>query len=183
MQFGSIPRQKPDILHVLMCKRLTFGVDCGITGARRIPEIELIRRPLGQSFMIVTLSGLSGCFLLPGGQAVDAAMVVHTAGSAQHTAAVRLPVQSADAYAAILSIVDRDAAIEVVNRNDKGMLLEVTEEGKRLTGQVTSLGPTESLLYIWADAGVSGRTGSELASNVIEAVCDELGVAFERVDY
>ncbi len=166
-----------------MCKRLTFGVDCGITGARRIPEIELIRRPLGQSFMIVTLSGLSGCFLLPGGQAVDAAMVVHTAGSAQHTAAVRLPVRSADAYAAILSIVDRDAAIEVVNRNDKGMLLEVTEEGERLTGQVTSLGPTESLLYIWADAGVSGRTGSELASNVIEAVCDELGVAFERVDY
>jgi len=133
--------------------------------------------------MVVTLSGLSGCFLLPGGQAVDAAMVVHTAGSAQHTAAVRLPVQSADAYAALLSIVDGDPTIEIVNRNDKGMLLEVTEEGERLTGQVTSLGPTESLLYIWADAGVSGRTGSELASITIEAVCDELGVAFERVDY
>jgi hypothetical protein len=133
--------------------------------------------------MLVALFGVSGCFLLPGGQAVDAAMVVHTAGSAQHTAAVRMPVPSADVYAALLRIIEGDPAIEVVNRNDKGMLLEVVENGERLTGQVTSLGADESLLYVWAVTGVSGRTGSELTSIVVEAVCDDLGVAFERIDY
>lgn len=133
--------------------------------------------------MLVTLFGVSGCFLLPGGEVVDAALVVHTAGSAQHTAAVRMPVESARVYGALLDIIEKDPAIEVVHRNDKGMLLEVIEDSDRLTGQVTNLGSSESLLYIWADTGDSGRTASELTSIVIEAVCKELGVNFERIDY
>ena len=138
---------------------------------------------LSQALGMITAFGMSGCSLLPGGDVVDAAMVVHTAGSGQHTAAVRMPVESARVYGALLRIIDGDAAIAVVNRNDKGMLLEVIEDGDRLTGQVTNLGPKESLLYIWADTGDSGRTASELTSIVIEAVCDDLGVAFERIDY
>lgn len=167
-----------------MCKCLTFFFDCGITGAGQIPEILLIRQPtIGQWLMMATLFGVTGCFLLPGGQAVDAAMVVHTAGAAQHTAAVRLPVESARVYSAMLKVLERDPEINVVSQNDKGMLLEVVEAGERMTGQVTNLGSAESLLYVWADAGNSGRTGSELTSVVIEAVCEELGVEFERIDY
>lgn len=74
-------------------------------------------------------------------------------------------------------------AIEVLNRNDKGMLLEVAENGEKVTGQVTKLGDRESLLYLWADTGVSGRSAGELNSIVIERVCEDLGVDFERVDY
>ena len=83
----------------------------------------------------------------------------------------------------MLKVLERDPEINVVSQNDKGMLLEVVEAGERMTGQVTNLGSAESLLYVWADAGNSGRTGSELTSVVIEAVCEELGVEFERIDY
>lgn len=133
--------------------------------------------------MLVSPFGVSGCFLLPGGETVDAAMVVHTAGSAQHTAAVRVPVESAQVYAALVKIVEQDAQVEVISRNDRGMLLEVAEAGESMTGQVTALGPHESLLYLWADTGKSGRTGRELTASVVEAVCNHLGVVFERVDY
>jgi hypothetical protein len=38
-------------------------------------------------------------------------------------------------------------------------------------------------LYIWADAGSSGRTGREMAISGVEFICDELGVDYELVQY
>ena len=52
-----------------------------------------------------------------------------------------------------------------------------------MTGQVTDLGGGRSLIYVWADAGESGVTGKELAIDVVERVCDELGVQYELVNY
>jgi hypothetical protein len=55
--------------------------------------------------------------------------------------------------------------------------------GARLTGQVTKLDARQSLLYIWADAGLSDQTGRNLAISSIGRVCDELGVSYEEVTY
>lgn len=140
-------------------------------------------RQVGYVTVLLSTCSLSACVLQPGGEVANAAMVVHTIGSTQHTAAVKLPVESDRVYASLLKIVENDAAIEVLNRNDKGMLLEVAEDGEKVTGQVTKLSERESLLYLWADTGVSGRSASELNSFVIERVCEDLGVDFERVDY
>lgn len=126
---------------------------------------------------------LSGCIFLPGGRVVESATVVYTAGASQHTAAVEVPVEAAEVYEALVRIIKDNPDVEVINRNDNGMLVEVAQTGKRITGQVTRLGSGRSLLYIWADSGSSGRSGRELAISAVETICDELGVAYELVNY
>ncbi len=62
-------------------------------------------------------------------------------------------------------------------------VIEIERKGHSMTGQVTRLGPDRSLLYVWVDAGNTGLTGQELATDVVELVCDELGVKYELVNY
>jgi len=133
-------------------------------------------------FIVITM--LSGCFLLPGGSAVDAALVTHTAGSSQHTAAVKIPAEPAAVYAAMIRIITADEQkIEVISQNDKAYMLEIVRDGARLTGQVTKLNSNQSLLYIWADAGLSDQTGRSAAISSVGRICDELGVTYEEVTY
>ena len=121
---------------------------------------------------------------MPGGSVVDAALVTHTAGSSQHTAAVKIPVEPATVYAAMIRIVTADEEkVEIISRNDKAYMLEITRDGARLTGQVTRLNGNQSLLYIWADAGLSDQTGRSAAMSSVARICDELGVAYEEVTY
>jgi len=124
-----------------------------------------------------------GCTALPARQAVDAALVVHTEGSSQHMIAARVPADASRVFKSFVRIIEEKPDIEVVNRKDNAMLLEVTQDGIKITAQVTQLGAGESLLYIWAEAGESGRSGRELATAAVEMICEELGVGFERVDY
>jgi len=134
--------------------------------------------------LLAALAVLGGCFLLPGGDVVDAALVTHTAGSSQHTAAVKVPVEPAAVYAAMIRIVTAENGnFEIISRNDKAYMLEVDRDGARLTGQVTKLDARQSLLYIWADAGLSDQSGRSLALSSIGRVCDELGVSYEEVTY
>ena len=121
--------------------------------------------------------------MLPAGQVVESATVVYTAGSKKHTAAVQVPVAAPEVFASIVHLLEEKPDIVVENRNDKAFLIEVSKGSRSLTGQVTSLGIDHSLLYVWADAGSSGLTGEELAIDVVELVCDELGVEYELVNY
>ena len=126
---------------------------------------------------------LAGCVALPARQAVDAALVVHTEGSSQHMIAARVPADASRVFNSFVRIIEEKPDVEVVNRKDNAMLLEITQDGIEITAQATQLGAGESLLYIWAEAGDSGLSGRELATVVVEAICEELGVEFERVDY
>ena len=131
--------------------------------------------------IIVLVFGVSGCIFLPGGRVVDSAMVVHTAGSSQSTTSARLPVEATKVYSAFARVIDGREDIEIVSRNDNAYMIEVVGDFGGITAQVTSLGPREALLYIWADTKGTGRLGSEVASSAVEAVCDELGVSYETV--
>lgn len=131
----------------------------------------------------LTVSTLSGCIFLPGGTVVDSALVVHTAGSKKHTAAVQVPVAASEVFATIVRLIEDKPDWQIENRNDKAFLIEVAKGSRSLTGQVTDLGAGRSLLYVWADAGESGATGEEMTTSVVEVVCDELGVKYERVNY
>jgi hypothetical protein len=148
---------------------------------------ETIMRPapvLCTVVLFAALASLAGCILQPGGDVVDAALVTHTAGSNQHTAAVKISMEPAAVYAAMIRIVTAEnGEVEIINRNDKAYMLEVERDGARLTGQVTKLDTRESLLYIWADAGLSDQTGRSLTLSSIKRVCDELGVNYEEVTY
>jgi hypothetical protein len=131
----------------------------------------------------LTVSTLSGCIFLPGGTVVESALVVHTAGSKKHTAAVQVPVAASEVFATIVRLVEDKPDLLIESRNDKAFLIEVAQGSRTLTGQVTDLGADRSLLYVWADAGESGVTGEELATSIVEIVCDELGVEYELVNY
>jgi hypothetical protein len=145
-------------------------------------------RKSGQLLIIASLVAgtgqLGGCFLVPGSATARTATVVYTSGARQHTAAVELAVAAEDVYAALIRIISENPDVEIVDRNDPALLIEITErKQRRITGQVTKLGTGNSLLYIWADAGSSGQTGHELAISAVEAICDELGVDYELVNY
>ncbi len=147
---------------------------------------EIMTNRLWQLLVISTIlsvSTLSGCIFLPGGTVVDSALVVHTAGSKKHTAAVQVPVAASEVFATIVRLIEDKPEWQIENRNDKAFLIEVIKGSRSLTGQVTDLGAGCSLLYVWADAGESGVTGEELATSMVELVCDELGVKYERVNY
>jgi len=126
---------------------------------------------------------ITGCGALPGGQVTDAALMVHTEGSRHDTLAVTVPADAASVYASFARLIEEQDDIEVVSRKDNAMMIEVTKDELSITAQTTRLGAGRSLLYIWADAGDSGRTGKEVSTAVAEAVCEELGVAFETVQY
>ena len=145
-----------------------------------------MKKRLRQLFLLSALlfvANLSACAWLAGGSVVESALVVHTAGSKKHTAAAQIPVPAAEVFAAVIRLVEEKPDLLIENRNDKAFLIEVTAGSQSMTGQVTSLGTDRSLLYVWADAGESGRTGEALATSVVELVCDELGVEHELVHY
>jgi len=133
--------------------------------------------------LFLALSTLSACTALPGGNVVESALVVHTAGSKKHTAAVQVPVTASEVFATIIRIIEGNQEWMIENRNDKAFLIEIVEGSQSLTAQVSRLGPERSLMYVWADAGASGRTGQELALTAVAQVCDELGVQYELVSY
>jgi len=126
---------------------------------------------------------LGGCAALPGGQVTDAALIVHTEGSSQDMLAVTIPADATQVYESFARVIEGRPGIEVVNRKDNAMMLEVSKDGTRITAQATQLGSGQSLLYIWADAGDSGHSGRGIATSAVEAICEELGVGFETVSY
>ncbi len=134
--------------------------------------------------LLVSALLISGCTALPGGTVTNAATIVYTSGASQYTAAVQLQVPADEVFEAMVRVIKEHPDIEVVERKDKAFLIEVAQaKERRITGQVTSLGSGSSLLYIWADAGSSGRSGRELAISAVEFICDELGVDYEMVQY
>ena len=81
---------------------------------------------------------LTGCVPLPGSSVTHATTVVYTAGASRHTAAVELPVAPPIVFEALVRLIKERNDIEVVDRNDKAMLIEVAQENERqITGQVT----------------------------------------------
>lgn len=144
--------------------------------------MKVNRVPRHRILILCLLMGvLSGCIATPGGRVSDAATVVYTTGSSQHTVAVELPVAPADVFGSMSRIIEQLTDVEIVNRNENTFLLEIKINGKRLTGQATELRNGETLLFIWADAGITGQTGEELALVAVERICDELEVAYKLV--
>jgi hypothetical protein len=126
----------------------------------------------------------AGCAPLPGSSVTNATSTVYSAGSRQHTAAVELAVAPPMVFEAMLRLIGERPDAEVVRRNEKTMLIEIAQDQeRRITGQVTKLGSTGSLLYIWADAGSSGQIGREMAMLEIDLISHELGVDYKLVTY
>lgn len=133
--------------------------------------------------LLVATLAVAGCTAMPARQAVDAANVVYTQGSSHHMIAAQVPLDAARVYESFDRVLSEHPELSVVTRKDAAMMLEVTRDDVRLTGQVTSLGTGRSLLYVWADAGDSGLSGREMSERAVAAICEDLGVSIQRVDY
>ena len=140
-------------------------------------------RTLVRVVIFLGVAASAGCTGMPGGEVTDAAMVVYTEGSRHDTLAATVPTDAATVYASFARIIEAEPDVEIINRKDNAMMMEVTQYEYRITAQVTAFGADKSLLYIWADAGDSGRTGKDLATAVVERICDEVGVRYEVVQY
>lgn len=140
-------------------------------------------RALKSGLMLLGALLVTACGMLPARQAVDAANVIYTEGSAQHMIAAQVPADAKKVYGSFVRVINENPETTIVNRKDVAMLLEATRGELRVTGQVTDLGPGRSLLYIWADAGDSGYSGREVARKAIDAICEELGVSVTQVQY
>lgn len=141
------------------------------------------KRILPIAVLFVSAFFVSGCSPMPGSSVTNAATVVYAAGASQYTAAVELQVPAVEVFDALVRTIEKHPEIDLVKRNDKARLIEVSQEERRITGQVSSLGSGNSLLYIWADAGSTGESGREIAMTAVEAICSELGVDYEIVTY
>jgi hypothetical protein len=133
--------------------------------------------------LLVIASLLGGCIMTPGGTVVDSAMVVHTAGSSKSTISARVPVEAGAVYSAFAEVIDEEPGIELLSRNDAAMLMEGYGDFGEIAAQVTQLGSTESLLYVWVDTKETRQAGSELANRAVQRICEELGVGYEIVRY
>jgi len=166
-----------------MCPMSEQGVDCDAKEDREIMKKSKRAFLLSAAFL-VTAVFFTGCMPLSGSTVTHAATVVYTTGARQHTAAVELSVAAETVFEALVRIIKEHPDVEVIERKDKALLIEVAQEKeRRITGQVTKLGSGTSLLYIWADAGSSGQSGREMAISAVEVICDELGVDYEIVSY
>ena len=131
--------------------------------------------------VLASVGVLAGCGAMPGGSVYEAATVVYTKGASQHTVAVELPVAPVAVFSSMSRIIEQLTGVEVVNRNELTFELEIIVDEKRLIGQATDLGNGDTLLFIWADAGMTGQTGEELALITVERICDELDVTCQLV--
>ena len=126
---------------------------------------------------------VSGCFGTPGTKVTGATMAVYTAGATRDTVSVRLPKPPAAVYGGINDLIEEEPNAEVMHRNERSYLVEVAWSGRSLTAQATELGPDETLLFLWVDAGDTGLTAKEVASSTLRQLCSKLNVEYTLVEY
>lgn len=148
-------------------------------GRHRIPQL---RQYTWHVLAVLAAWVLTACTPVAMQPVTSSGLVVYSKGARQQTASLRLAMPPAEVYRGMLGMVERRPQLTVINSNDKRYLLEVTDGGRRLTGQATDLGRGETLLFIWADAGDSGQTGRDLIEDAITLVCTELRVECEAQD-
>ena len=127
-------------------------------------------------FGLIGALAMQGCAYGPMRAPTSAGMVVYTKGARQHTATVQIAQPPAEVYAGMLRALAKRPDLKVINNDEKRYLLEVTKDGKRLTGQATELDANSTLFFIWADAGESGQTGQNLALVAMRELCAELKI-------
>ena len=98
---------------------------------------------------IVCVLTLLGCTTGPMKAPSDAGLVVYTKGSSIHTATIQIAKPASEVYAAMLRAVSKyPEEVTVVNNDEKGYLLELTHEGKRVTGQAMEVDANTTLFFI-----------------------------------
>jgi hypothetical protein len=127
--------------------------------------------------LLLTATVLHGCITT----AVIATIAV-IAGDSGHTVTVEVENTPAEVYNAMLRVVDRTPNVKIDKRDDKKYLLEVSRGKNSAEANVKLHDDGRTLLTVTADAGEKGKEDEDLALEVVEKICDELGVKYRVVE-
>ena len=133
--------------------------------------------------------GLVGMFILLGctygamKAPTDAGLVVYTRGASLHTSTIQIAKPADEVYAGMLrAVANYPKEMTIVNNDEKRYLLELTSEGKRITGQAMEVDANTTLFFIWADSGATSDTGKNMAERATRALCAELKIECQMKD-
>lgn len=102
--------------------------------------------------------------------------ILYTQGLRQDTAMLQIDLPPADVYYALVKVVANRPDLKMLNKNEQRFLIEIEKDGQFLSAQATSLDDNQTLLFLWADAGKSDRTGHDLTRSATEEICKQLAV-------
>ncbi|MDH3948034.1 MAG: hypothetical protein OEU74_03635 [Gammaproteobacteria bacterium] len=132
---------------------------------------------------LVSVLTMLGCTYGAMKAPTSAGMVVYTRGASLHTATIQIAKPADEVYAAMLrAVANYPEKVTLVNNDEKSYLLELTHEGKRLTGQAMELDANSTLFFIWADTGTTGESGKHLAETATRTLCKELKIECKMKD-
>ena len=101
---------------------------------------------------LVAMLTLLGCTYGAMKAPTDAGMVVYTRGASLHTATIQIAKPAGEVYAGMLrAVANYPKELTIVNNDEKRYLLELTSEGKRITGQAMEIDANSTLFFIWVD--------------------------------
>jgi hypothetical protein len=115
--------------------------------------------------------------------AASGAAVLYAEGARQDTAMLEISMPAQAVYESLLRVVAQRSDLELVNKNEDRLLIEVARGEMNLAAQATTLSDGRTLLFLWTDAGNSGQSGQDLARTAIEQICTELAVECEVREY
>ncbi len=127
--------------------------------------------------LLLTVIVLHGCIT----SAIIATIAVIRNDSG-HTATVEVDRTPAEVYSAMLRIVDRTPDITIKKRDDDKRRLKVSRGKNNADAKVKLHDDGRTLLTVTADAGEKDKKDEDLALEIVEKICDELGVKYKIVE-
>jgi hypothetical protein len=136
---------------------------------------------LGLMSFIVLLTAvffLQGCVVF----LTSVATVVKMRSSNHFTTTVLVKKDPTEVYTAMLRVVDQKRDVEIVSQDNDAYLIEAKRGELHVTAKASEFDSSITQLMVTSDAGESDQTDEDLALNVVQLICDELGVKYKLAE-
>ena len=118
---------------------------------------------------------LQGCVVF----LTSVATVVKMRSTNHFTTSVLVKKDPVEVYTAMLRVVDQKEDVEIVSRDNDAYLIEAKRGELHVTAKASEFDSGITQLMVTSDAGESDQTDEDLALNVVQMICDELGVKYK----
>ncbi len=89
---------------------------------------------------------------------------------------------AAKVYTAMLRVVDQKKDVEIVSQDNDAYLIEAKRGELHVTAKASEFDSGITQLMVTSDAGESDQADEDLALNVVQLICDELGVKYRLAE-
>ena len=127
--------------------------------------------------LLLTATALHGCIT-----AAVVATIALIKDASSHTATVEVEKTPAEVYSAMLRVVDKTPDAKIDKRDDDKRRLKVSRGKNSVDAHVKSRDEGKTVLTVTASAGEKDKKHEDLALEIVEKVCKELGVQYKIVE-